>query len=260
MVEAAETETRGRGTKSAGAFRTISEVSAELDVPQHVLRFWETKFPQIKPLKRGGGRRYYRPDDVDLLRSIQVLLYKEGYTIKGVQRLLKESRGSPVPRDTGDDGSAADRAVSTGLPDEGDEGPDDGDDDLSDEGGLTGAGGGSGDGADDDDGEDGVEPAPTAGPRPLSPPSLFDSAPELLMPAVPPPRMTAGPAPGPTPAPQSIPMALPQALPPLGDPVPMADWPELAPVPVQTGLTQAQRMALEAVLVDLVEIRAALDD
>ncbi|SNS18915.1 MULTISPECIES: MerR family transcriptional regulator [unclassified Azospirillum] len=80
--------------KSATAFRTISEVSADLEVPQHVLRFWETKFPQIKPLKRGGGRRYYRPDDVELLRRIQALLYREGYTIRGVQRLLKETRGS----------------------------------------------------------------------------------------------------------------------------------------------------------------------
>jgi DNA-binding transcriptional MerR regulator len=80
--------------KSATAFRTISEVSAELEVPQHVLRFWETKFPQIKPLKRGGGRRYYRPDDVELLRRIQALLYREGYTIRGVQRLLKETKGS----------------------------------------------------------------------------------------------------------------------------------------------------------------------
>jgi DNA-binding transcriptional MerR regulator len=80
--------------KSAAAFRTISEVSSELEVPQHVLRFWETKFPQIKPLKRGGGRRYYRPDDVVLLRRIQTLLYKEGYTIRGVQRLLKETRAA----------------------------------------------------------------------------------------------------------------------------------------------------------------------
>ncbi|WP_119678574.1 MerR family transcriptional regulator [Indioceanicola profundi] len=94
MADAADTETRSRSGKSATAFRTISEVSADLDVPQHVLRFWESKFPQIKPLKRGGGRRYYRPDDVELLRRIQVLLYKEGYTIKGVQRLLKESRGA----------------------------------------------------------------------------------------------------------------------------------------------------------------------
>ena len=79
-----------RPGKSAAAFRTISEVADELDVPQHVLRFWETKFPQIKPLKRGGGRRYYRPEDVDLLGRIRVLLYQEGYTIRGVQRLLRE--------------------------------------------------------------------------------------------------------------------------------------------------------------------------
>lgn len=89
---------RGRaGAKSPTAFRTISEVSAELDVPQHVLRFWETKFPHIRPLKRGGGRRYYRPDDVELLRRIQVLLYKEGYTIKGVQRLLRTGGGRTLP-------------------------------------------------------------------------------------------------------------------------------------------------------------------
>jgi len=76
--------------KSAAAFRTISEVAGELDVPQHVLRFWESKFAQIKPLKRGGGRRYYRPEDIDLLRSIRELLYTEGYTIRGVQKLLRE--------------------------------------------------------------------------------------------------------------------------------------------------------------------------
>ena len=76
--------------KSPDAFRTITEVADDLDVPQHVLRFWETRFPQIKPLKRGGGRRYYRPDDVDLLKGIRHLLYGEGYTIKGVQRILKE--------------------------------------------------------------------------------------------------------------------------------------------------------------------------
>ncbi|MYZ48483.1 MerR family transcriptional regulator [Propylenella binzhouense] len=76
--------------KSPEAFRTISEVAEDLALPQHVLRFWETRFAQIKPLKRGGGRRYYRPDDVGLLRGIKVLLYGEGFTIKGVQRLLKE--------------------------------------------------------------------------------------------------------------------------------------------------------------------------
>lgn len=78
-----------RAKKSPTAFRTISEVADELNVQQHVLRFWETKFTQVKPLKRGGGRRYYRPEDVALLRKIHHLLYSEGYTIKGVQKLLK---------------------------------------------------------------------------------------------------------------------------------------------------------------------------
>ena len=76
--------------KSPDAFRTISEVAEDLELPQHVLRFWETRFSQIKPLKRGGGRRYYRPDDVALLRGIRLLLYGEGFTIKGVQRLFRE--------------------------------------------------------------------------------------------------------------------------------------------------------------------------
>jgi DNA-binding transcriptional MerR regulator len=76
--------------KAPDAFRTISEVADDLDIPQHVLRFWESRFPQIKPMKRAGGRRYYRPDDVDLLRGIKHLLYGEGYTIRGVQRILRE--------------------------------------------------------------------------------------------------------------------------------------------------------------------------
>ncbi|MCA3561297.1 MAG: MerR family transcriptional regulator [Aestuariivirga sp.] len=76
--------------KSPDAFRTISEAAEELDVPQHVLRFWETRFTQIKPMKRAGGRRYYRPADVELLQGIRSLLYKEGYTIRGVQKILKE--------------------------------------------------------------------------------------------------------------------------------------------------------------------------
>ena len=82
--------------KSPDAFRTISEAADDLDLPQHVLRFWETRFPQIKPLKRGGGRRYYRPDDVELLRAIKQLLYGEGYTIKGVQKLFKEQGARAV--------------------------------------------------------------------------------------------------------------------------------------------------------------------
>lgn len=81
---------RPRPRKAATAFRTISEVADDLQIPQHVLRFWETKFPQLKPLKRGGGRRYYRPEDIALLRRISDLLYTQGYTIKGVQRLLRD--------------------------------------------------------------------------------------------------------------------------------------------------------------------------
>jgi DNA-binding transcriptional MerR regulator len=77
-------------SKAAEAFRTISEVADELDVPKHVLRFWEAKFPQIRPMKRGGGRRYYRPEDMELLRGIRHLLHAEGYTIKGVQKILRE--------------------------------------------------------------------------------------------------------------------------------------------------------------------------
>ena len=79
-----------RTSKSDAAFRTTGEVSEELELPAHVLRFWESKFPEIKPLKRGGGRRYYRPEDVDLLRRIRQFLYHEGYTIRGVQKLLRE--------------------------------------------------------------------------------------------------------------------------------------------------------------------------
>lgn len=93
MAAAAQPTPDRRAEKSAQAFRTISEVATELDVPQHVLRFWESKFAQVRPLKRGGGRRYYRPEDVDLLRRIRGLLYDDGYTIKGVQRLLREQRG-----------------------------------------------------------------------------------------------------------------------------------------------------------------------
>ena len=77
--------------KSPEAFRTISEVSKDLSLPQHVLRFWETKFAQIKPIKRGGGRRYYRPEDIELLKGIKYLLYNDGYTIRGVQKVIKES-------------------------------------------------------------------------------------------------------------------------------------------------------------------------
>jgi DNA-binding transcriptional MerR regulator len=97
MMEEADrvqaTPRRSRPKKAASAFRTISEVADQLHIPQHVLRFWETKFPQVKPMKRGGGRRYYRPDDIGLLRRISDMLYIQGYTIKGVQRLLREGGG-----------------------------------------------------------------------------------------------------------------------------------------------------------------------
>ena len=89
-METSGTGNLRRNGKSRSAYRTISEVSNEIDVPAHVLRFWETKFLQIKPLKRGGGRRYYRPEDVTLLKTIRQFLYNDGYTIKGVQRLLKD--------------------------------------------------------------------------------------------------------------------------------------------------------------------------
>jgi len=113
--------------KSPDAFRTISEAAEELDLPQHVLRFWETRFAQIKPMKRGGGRRYYRPADVDLLKGIRHLLYDKGYTIRGVQRILREEgiphavaigRGEidaapqpPEPPSAGGKGSAEEEAA-----------------------------------------------------------------------------------------------------------------------------------------------------
>jgi len=107
--EIEDSATSGRSRKAPNAFRTISEVADDLHIPQHVLRFWESKFNQVKPLKRGGGRRYYRPDDIALLRRIADLLYTQGYTIKGVQRLLRETGGKlegnlspPLEQDLGD--------------------------------------------------------------------------------------------------------------------------------------------------------------
>lgn len=96
MTHATREPVAGPSVKSEAAFRTISEVAVELEVPQHVLRFWETRFAQVRPLKRGGGRRYYRPADVVLLRRIRDLLYGEGYTIKGVQQLLRAPGGKPA--------------------------------------------------------------------------------------------------------------------------------------------------------------------
>ena len=110
--------------KAPDAFRTISEVAEEINVPQHVLRFWESRFTQIRPMKRGGGRRYYRPDDVDLLRGVRHLLYGEGYTIRGVQRILREEGAAFVqnvwragaqqpPRQAEDDRAGEDTAEET---------------------------------------------------------------------------------------------------------------------------------------------------
>jgi DNA-binding transcriptional MerR regulator len=90
MSEMGETASGRRANKRAAVFRTIGEVAEDLDLPAHVLRFWESKFPQLKPMKRGGGRRYYRPEDIALLSRIRQCLYQEGYTIRGVQKLLSE--------------------------------------------------------------------------------------------------------------------------------------------------------------------------
>ena len=114
-----------RARKAPSAFRTISEVADDLHIPQHVLRFWETKFPQLKPLKRGGGRRYYRPEDIALLRRVSDLLYTQGYTIKGVQRLLREggldeavaASDAPPAAEPPETGVAALRAILDELED-----------------------------------------------------------------------------------------------------------------------------------------------
>ena len=112
--------------KAPGAFRTISEVADEIDVPQHVLRFWESRFTQIRPMKRGGGRRFYRPEDVDLLRGVRHLLYGEGYTIRGVQRILREQgagfvqsiwrSGAALPPADAEDGDDEDDVTEIAAP------------------------------------------------------------------------------------------------------------------------------------------------
>jgi len=146
------TSTAGEGAleKAPDAFRTISEVAEEIDVPQHVLRFWESRFTQIRPLKRGGGRRYYRPDDIDLLRGVRHLLYSEGYTIRGVQRILREEglsfvqnvwrTGAALPADEAADEDEAesvealeDEEEGEGEAEAGDEVEDDEDDEDEDD-------------------------------------------------------------------------------------------------------------------------------
>jgi DNA-binding transcriptional MerR regulator len=98
--------------KSPEAFRTISEVSKDLSLPQHVLRFWETKFIQIKPIKRGGGRRYYRPEDISLLRGIKSLLYNDGYTIRGVQKVIKEVGTKKLLRNEAENNTFTDNEIN----------------------------------------------------------------------------------------------------------------------------------------------------
>ena len=105
-----------RAGKSADAFRTISEVAEVLGLQQHVLRFWETRFPQIQPLKRGGRRRYYRPEDVELLKAVRDLLHRDGYTIKGVQKLLRDGKLKPARGQEGPDAPAPEPPGVAGVP------------------------------------------------------------------------------------------------------------------------------------------------
>ena len=152
--------------KAPDAFRTISEVADELDIPQHVLRFWETRFAQIKPMKRSGGRRYYRPEDVDLLRGIRRLLYGEGYTIRGVQRILKEHGIKSVQRLSDSSVAASFGAIEEAvgrsiLDDDLDAGPGiDVDDDDYEESQAPAAGAGQ---AEDEALQEGLDDGPIAG-------------------------------------------------------------------------------------------------
>ena len=107
VLPAEQSSSAWRDGKSATAYRTISEVANTLDLPQHVLRFWESKFPQIKPMKRGGGRRYYRPEDLEILRRIKSLLYDDGYTIKGAQKLLHDNAAPLTAGSPGEDTTTA---------------------------------------------------------------------------------------------------------------------------------------------------------
>lgn len=164
--------------KAPDAFRTISEVAEELEVPQHVLRFWETRFTQIRPMKRSGGRRYYRPDDVDLLRGIRRLLYGEGYTIRGVQRILKE-HGIKAVQALTESGPAAFGPIERGVRED-----DTHDDDMHEELALDADALDSDDDIDDDgdDRADVAEDAPSPRREPvLSPPRRPESAPPPAM-------------------------------------------------------------------------------
>jgi DNA-binding transcriptional MerR regulator len=160
--------------KDPEAFRIISEVAEDLNVPQHVLRFWESRFPQIKPMKRGGGRRYYRPDDVDLLRGIRHLLYGEGYTIRGVQRILRE-QGVGFVQDVWQEGAPQPTPEAADAEDEGQQ---------PDRGGLLGRLPGLFRGGSSEDDE--VSPAPRrepmldTAPDPVDEPPLHQEPAEIL--------------------------------------------------------------------------------
>jgi DNA-binding transcriptional MerR regulator len=174
--------------KDPEAFRIISEVADDLNVPQHVLRFWESRFPQIKPMKRGGGRRYYRPDDVDLLRGIRHLLYGEGYTIRGVQRILRE-QGVGFVQDVWQEGAPQPTPEAADADDEGQQ---------PERGGLLGRLPGlfRGVGGEDDE----MSPAPRreptldTAPDPVDEPPLHQEPEEILSAAddAPPPHPQAG--------------------------------------------------------------------
>jgi DNA-binding transcriptional MerR regulator len=121
VTEAGQAAAARRTVKSDSAFRTTGEVAEELDLPTHVLRFWESKFPEVRPLKRGGGRRYYRSEDVDLLRRIRRHLYHEGYTIRGVQKLLRkgdlrDEERSPDPKASSEAAASEQPAGSSEIP------------------------------------------------------------------------------------------------------------------------------------------------
>lgn len=123
MEAAKQSRKSRRGEKSPEAFRTISEVAEEIDVPQHVLRFWESKFSVVKPLKRGGGRRYYRPADIELIRGIRDLLYTHGFTIKGAQKLLRENGGKIENVRNAIQNVASDKSKAAAAPATGDGSP-----------------------------------------------------------------------------------------------------------------------------------------
>ena len=233
--------------KAPDAFRTISEVADELDIPQHVLRFWETRFSQIKPMKRSGGRRFYRPDDVDLLRGIRRLLYGEGYTIRGVQRILKE-QGIKSVQALSDVAKAVpslyalDDGVKTKTPhlDDGD-----GDEDAQDDAAHP----------DDEAEHDAPEPAPVAAPPPRRPMATplprMDITPRVEAAPRGEPRMEVRPDARFEPAPRAMPVDRPAVA-----VAPVAPAPVVPPKPDRRPL---DIIRLKAVMSDLIVCREMLD-